>query len=510
MNSESLPFFRQAERHDGRIALYDDVHAEVSYRDLLATSRRVATCLLDGSADLGGERIAFLVAPSVEWVALQWGTWRAGGIAVPLALSHPQPELEYTLDDSGATIAVASPELAERLRPLAASRGLRFLTTDEALAAEGASATAAWPQLEPSRGAMILYTSGTTGQPKGAVLSHGNIQAQVETLVEAWQWSREDSILEFLPLHHLHGIVNVLACAQWSGARCEILARFDADEIWRRLEAGRATLLMAVPTIYRRLISAWEQAPPERRQILSTAASRLRLMVSGSAALPVETLERWREITGHVLLERYGMTEIGMALSNPLEGERIPGAVGLPLPGVDVRLVSESGEPLDDEVAGEIEVRGPTVFKEYLGRAEATRDSFRDEWFRTGDVAMRKKGVYRILGRQSVDIIKTGGEKVSALEIEAVLRRCPGIVDCAVVGMADEDWGERVSAAVVLAADCQLELAALRTWSRDHLAPYKIPSRLLCVEDLPRNAMGKVVKPRVRELFDGEAREAPE
>lgn len=511
--SETLPFFQRVEHHDGRIALRDDVHGDITYRELLAAAHRVAARLLDGREDLGGERVAFLIPPSFEWVALEWGIWLAGGVAVPLALSHPAAELAYTLGDSGATVAVASAELAERLRPLAEDRGLRFLTPEQALTSEKQpDQPGTRPHLEPSRGAMILYTSGTTGQPKGAVLSHGNIQAQVESLVSAWKWSEDDAILEFLPLHHLHGIVNILACALWSGARCEILPRFDADEVWRRLEAGRATLLMAVPTIYRRLISTWEEATVERREALSAAAAELRLMVSGSAALPVETLERWHEITGHVLLERYGMTEIGMALSNPLEGERVPGAVGLALPGVDVRLVSEEGETLGDGVAGEIEVRGPAVFKEYLGRPDTTQASFRGAWFCTGDVAVREGGVYRILGRQSVDIIKTGGEKVSALEIESVLRQHPAICECAVVGVADEDWGERVAVVVVL-EECQvldegqvseagLELETLRQWARDHLAPYKMPSRLICASDLPRNAMGKVVKPRVRELFE--------
>jgi len=492
-----LPLFERARRHDARVALVDDERGEVTYRELLDAAERAGARLLAGRGDLGGARVAFLAAPSFEWVALQWGIWRAGGVAVPLALAHPPPELEYALDDSGAAAAVASPDLAERLRPPAAARGIPFFTTCEALAGRAG----AFPDVAPERGAMVLYTSGTTGRPKGAVLTHGNVRAQVESLVEAWEWTAGDAILELLPLHHLHGIVNVLACALWTGARCEVLPRFDAEDVWRRLVAGRATLLMAVPTIYRRLIAAWEQASPERRQAMSAAAARLRLTVSGSAALPVEVLERWRQITGHVLLERYGMTEIGMALANPLHGERVPGAVGRPLPGVEVRLVDERGEPVGDGVAGEIEVRGPTVFMEYLGRPEATREAFRGGWFRTGDVAVRAAGVYRILGRQSVDIIKTGGEKVSALEIEAVLGAHPAIAECAVVGVADADWGERVSAAVVLAAGRALKLEELRDWARERLASFKLPGRLVAVDELPRNAMGKVVKPRVRELF---------
>ncbi|NJL27417.1 MAG: AMP-binding protein, partial [Thermoanaerobaculia bacterium] len=228
---------------------------------------------------------------------------------------------------------------------------------------------------------------------------------------------------------------------------------------------------------------------------------RLRLMVSGSAALPTQTLERWRELTGHVLLERYGMTEIGMALSNPLEGERIAGAVGSPLPGVETRLVDETGQEVEDGQPGELEVRGPGVFEEYWRRPDDTRTSFRDGWFRTGDVGIRERGIYRLLGRQSVDILKTGGEKVSALEIEAVLREHPAITDCAVVGVPDPEWGQRISAAVILEPGTALELDELRSWAREKLAVYKLPSRLLCVEELPRNALGKVQKPRVVELF---------
>ena len=232
----------------------------------------------------------------------------------------------------------------------------------------------------------------------------------------------------------MHGIVNVLACALWSGARCDMLGQFDALETWARIARGDLTLFMAVPTIYHKLIAAWEAAPPERRREWSAGCGRMRLMVSGSAALPVRTLERWREISGHTLLERYGMTEIGMALSNPLRGERRPGFVGTPLPGVEVRLVDERGAPVVAGTPGELQVRGPTVFLEYWRRPDATAAAFQDGWFRTGDVAALERGSYRILGRSSVDIIKTGGYKISALEIEEVLRTHPAVAECAVGG----------------------------------------------------------------------------
>ena len=348
---------------------------------------------------------------------------------------------------------------------------------------------------------MILYTSGTQSRPKGVVTTHANITAQIQSLVEAWEWSGKDHIVLCLPLHHVHGIINVVSCALWAGATCRMLPHFDADVVWDYIDAGSTTLFMAVPTIYVKLIAAWEASSPGRRARLSQASAALRLMVSGSAALPVSTLGRWKQISGHTLLERYGMTEVGMVLSNPLRGKRVAGSVGRPLPGIEVRLMEENGEPVSPGTAGEIEVRGSSVFSEYWSKPEATRAAFRDGWFRTGDMAVVEHGVYRILGRTSVDILKTGGHKVSALEIEEVLLEHPAVAECAVVGVPDAEWGERVAAAVVLKHGTALDLPALRAWAKGSLAPHKVPSRLLVVDSLPRNAMGKVVKPLVTALF---------
>jgi len=439
-------------------------------------------------------------------VAIQWGIWRAGGIAVPLAVSHPPAELEYVIRDADAETVVVHPDFAAVMQAVHLTPGVRTVTTDDT---EGTAPRSLLPAVADGRRAMIVYTSGTTGKPKGVVTTHANIAAQVTSLVTAWEWRAEDWILLVLPLHHVHGIINVLTCALWAGARCEMLPKFDAEQAWARIAAGDLTLFMAVPTIYAKLISAWEAAAPERRGAWSAgcAPARMRLMVSGSAALPVQRLERWREISGHVLLERYGMTEIGMALSNPLHGTRRPGFVGTPLPGVEVRLVDETGRPVsggapgEGEGEGEIEVRGATVFLEYWRQPEATAAAFRDGWFRTGDVAVVEDGAYRILGRSSVDIIKTGGYKVSALEVEEVLRTHPEIAECAVVGVEDPEWGERICAAVELRGDAGVTLEALQSWAKQRLAPYKTPRALCCVAALPRNAMGKVTKQEVAKLF---------
>ncbi len=470
----------------------------LTYRELLDRSAAEAAVLLDGRRDLREARVVFLRPPGIDYVAWQWAIWRAGGVAVPLSASQAPAEWEHVVEDTGAAIVVGDGGDGP-LGAIAAAHGARLV--GGAAPAGSPGPDIALPEVTADRRAMILFTSGTTSRPKGVVTTHAQIEAQIATLVGAWGWTAEDHALEVLPLNHVHGIVNVLGCALWSGAVCEFLWPFDAARLWRRLAAGGPTLLMAVPTMYAKLLAAWEAAPADDRAAWSSAAGRLRLMVSGSAALPVPLLERWRAATGHVLLERYGMTEIGMALSNPLAGERRPGHVGAPLPGVEVRLVDEAGGVVPPGTPGEIEVRGPGVFLEYWGRPEATRDAFRGGWFRTGDVAACEDGSYRILGRLSVDIIKTGGYKVSALEIEDVLRRHPAVRECAVVGVPDQEWGERVAAAVVAAPGAGVTLESLRAFAGPRLASYKLPTRLASVGDLPRNAMGKVVKARVRELF---------
>ena len=469
-----------------------------SYDELDMASRRVAGALLGNRDDLEQARVAFLIAPSFAYAAVQRGIWQAGGVAVPLAISHPPAELEYVVRDSGASIVVVDGNRCDELGPIAARAGARLLTVADVLGHEPVDRL---PHIGAPRRAMIIYTSGTTGRPKGVVSTHAVIGAQISSLVSAWGWRPTDRLLLCLPLHHVHGIINGLGSALAVRATCEILPAFDATAVWDRLASGAVTVFTAVPTIYTRLIAAWDAAPADVQKGWSEGARKLRLMMSGSAALPVHVLERWREIAGHTLLERYGMTEIGMALSNPLDGERRPGFVGRPLPGVEVRLVDDQRELIDEGMPGELEVRGPAVFLEYWQRPNETKSAFRDGWFRTGDVAVLEHGSFRLLGRTSVDIIKTGGFKVSALEIEEILRAHPAIAECAVVGVADDEWGERVSVAVELTPGSTLSLEILQDWARLQLAPYKVPRAFTTVAALPRNAMGKVVKPEVAALF---------
>ena len=470
-----------------------------TFGSLRTAAGRVGSALLGESADLAEARVAFLVPPGLRYAAILWGTWAAGGIAVPLATSFPAPELEYVIGNAGATVLITSTEFRSLLEPIARDRGVPLLDADEIVFQP--SGRPPLPNVEPDRRGLILYTSGSTGPPKGVVWTHDAIESQVRILSEAWGWIPTDRALLVLPLHHVHGLVNVLTCALWNTASCEILPEFDAATTLDRMASGDITVFMAVPTIYRRLIGAWELLDEPNRRRVTEQLSRLRLMVSGSAALPVPTLDRWREVSGHTLLERYGMTEIGMALSNPYHGHRTPGAVGQPLPTVELQLVDDDGQLATVGTPGEIEVRGPSVFREYWQRPDATAEAFRESWFRTGDIAVLEDGVYRILGRRSVDIIKSGGEKVSALEVEDLLRTHPGIGDCAVVGIEDIDWGERVVAAVVPTENVELELEDIREFARSALAPFKLPRQLFVVEELPRNALGKVVKPRLKEMI---------
>jgi malonyl-CoA/methylmalonyl-CoA synthetase len=508
-----------AHAEDGtRLAIVDPA-GSWSYADLARDAARLARSLLAGGAgpagtgaagagagagasDLDEARVALLCTPGHDFVVGLLGTWMAGGIAVPLHPAHPDAELDHVLSDAGVTTIVASPTHADPASRHASRHGATLLpvTTRTLPDQQG---QVALPEVVPTRRAMIVYTSGTTGRPKGAVHTHRSLAAMAESMVEAWRWTADDRVLLVLPLHHVHGIVNVTLCPLWVGAVCEAPGGFDAAATWDRLASGELTLFMAVPTIYRRLIAAWDDAGPDpaRRTAWSAGAAKARLMVSGSAALPVSTLERWTELTGHVLLERYGMTELGMVLSNTLD-HRVPGHVGEAMPGVELRLVDDEGRDLDPrgDVPGELLVRGPQVFAEYWGRSDATAEAFVDGWFRTGDVAVHEADGYRLLGRSSVDIIKTGGEKVSALEIEEVYRTHPGVADAAVVGVADHEWGERVCMAFVPRPGADPS-ADLRAWGKARMAAYKVPSRFVAVDDLPRNALGKVVKADVVPLF---------
>lgn len=490
MSSDSLPIIARAMRHAGRIALRDGATLH-RYADLLETSGIIASSLLGENPSLHGERVAFQIPAGFHHVAMQWAIWRAGGVAVPVSGSATRNERDYVLEDTGASWFVTDAETP----PPALPAGTRWTSFSRLVHADPRPL----PEVPAKEPAMILYTSGTTSRPKGVVTTHGALAAQISALCEAWEWRPDDRIPLFLPLHHVHGIINVQSCALWSGACVETSPHFEADAVLARLADGAFTVFMAVPTIYAKLAERLERGTDPRAV---EGFRHLRLMVSGSAALPPSLHERWLRLTGQVLLERYGMTETGMILSNPYHGERRCGTVGQPLPGVEVRLRNEHGEDVTGTgEPGEIQVRGPALFSGYWNQPEATGKAFVDGWFRTGDLGILEDGYYRILGRLSVDIIKCGGYKLSALEIEAVYLDHPSVSECAVVGLPDDVWGEIVAMAIVPTGEKMPELDDLREWGATRLSAYKLPRKLRHLDALPRNAMGKVAKRELANIF---------
>ena len=346
-----------------QIALVDcDRH--FTYSDLARRIDGLAGGLLAGAADLEEARVAFLIPASVEYVTALHGVWRAGGIAIPLNVAATEPEWEHCLTSAGVTRLLTTEANRESIENLCERLSIPLALVDEV----AAELPVTLPELAPERRAMIVFTSGTTSKPKGAVTTHGNIAAQISTLIDAWAWQSEDVIPLFLPLHHVHGIINVLSCALWAGATVHVMPKLDLDQLCRQVADDVFTVFMAVPTIYVKLIDYLEMLDDEEATLVCDGFANMRLNVSGSAACPVEVFEDWRRLTGQVLLERYGMTEIGMALSNPYVGERRPGYVGQPLPDVSVQLIDEAGAVVTEEdTPGEIRIKSPTVFREYWG-----------------------------------------------------------------------------------------------------------------------------------------------
>jgi len=475
-----------------------------SFDQLRKGAQTIASNLLQAhdATDLKEQRIAFMANPDENFVKIQWGIWAAGGIAVPLHCHHPQAELEHVICDSGASAAVLSETLSNRsaVQDAATRHSVPLLQE-----IEGNNSLEQWDpnRFTPTRAAQILYTSGTTGKPKGVVMTHANIQQQIEDIVQAWELSKSDRLLHFLPLHHTHGILNNLLCPLYAGATVEMLPRADPTVIWQKYVANskaneKLTVMMAVPTIYMKLLEEIDNWSGEDRARAIEGMRQLRLIISGSAGCPVRIIHKWENLTGHRLLERYGMTELGMVLTNPLHSERNIGYVGQTFPSVQVKLVDPKTEEESD--SGELRVKGPTVFREYWDRPSDTAKEFdQNGWFKTGDIATydTDRKSYRILGRASVDIIKTGGYKVSALEVETVLLDHPDVAECSVFGLEDETWGEKI-VAVLRLRGASSSLADVQKHANQTLASYKPPQKWILVGEIPKNAMGKVNKKELK------------
>ena len=489
-----LSIFLKAEQYDQSVALRDK-DLSYSYKDLLKASNNIATALLSKKPDLKEERIGFLISPSFKYVSILWGIWKAGGIGVPLSLSATELELTHYLEDAKINLLISDNEGIKKLKKLSDDLNIPLKDEKTLQGNEGR----ALPEIKKKRKAMILFTSGTTNRPKGVVSTHANIEAQISSLVEAWEWQKDDFIPLILPLHHIHGIINTLSCPLWIGASVDILGGFEVEKVIEAISKNNYSVFTAVPTIYFSLIDKLEKMDETELKLVQTKFKKMRLMMSGSAALAPEIHKKWKKLTGQDLLERYGMTEIGMALSNPLRGEKRPGSVGMPLPKVEICLMDNNEIITQESVPGEIMIKGPQVFLEYWNQEKTTKDSFFEGWFKTGDVGEIVQGYYKILGRASVDIIKSGGYKISALEIEDILLKHPQVKECAVIGITDKKWGEVVAA--VITASEELTLKDIQAWSLDFLSDYKIPRSIKLLETLPKNTMGKVVKPELRKLF---------
>jgi len=482
---------------DNKIALVD-AGTQYCYRDVNAHIERFATGLLAGNNDLNEERIAFLIPASLDFVTALHGIWRAGGIAIPLNTASAEAELEHFLSSAGVTRVVANDEHREKVQQLCERLSIELTSVDQLLA----DSADQLPAIGADRRAMILFTSGTTNKPKGVVITHKAIRTQITTLVSAWGWSRDDVIPLFLPLHHVHGIINVLSCALWCGATVHLMPKLDVPKLCQQVAAGVYNVFMAVPTIYVKLIDYLQSLDADEATAVCSGFGAMRLNVSGSAACPVTVFNEWQALTGQVLLERYGMTEIGMAISNPYDGDRRAGYVGQALPGVAIQLFDEDDRPiLEESTPGEIRIKGDNVFEEYWNNEKATSESFKDGWFCSGDIAVIEDGYYRIMGRSSVDIIKSGGYKLSALEIEGVLLTHEDINEVAVIGVEDRTWGEAVAAVIALRDGASLDIADLKQWCDGKMSAYKIPKEIKVLDALPRNAMGKVTKPDLAKLL---------
>ncbi|MEU6254234.1 acyl-CoA synthetase [Streptomyces sp. NPDC047043] len=438
----------------------------------------------------GAERVAVWATPALETAVAVVAALRAGVAAVPLNPKSGEKELGHILSDSTPSLVLAAPG-DELPLPL---RDLERVDVPAALPGGATPTPAPSPSVGDEDPALIVYTSGTTGPPKGAVIPRRAIASTLDALADAWQWTGDDVLVHGLPLFHVHGLVLGILGPLRRGGSVRHLGRFGTEGVARELNGG-ATMLFGVPTMYHRIAQALAGEPE-----LAKALGRARLLVSGSAALPVHDHERITAATGRRVIERYGMTETLMNTSVRADGEARAGTVGVPLPGVELRLMEEDGSPItsyDSETVGEIQVRGPNLFTGYLNRPDATEAAFTaDGWFRTGDMAVRDPdGYVRIVGRKATDLIKSGGYKIGAGEIENALLEHPGVREAAVTGEPDEDLGERIVAWVV-PADPQSPPTAeeLADHVANRLAPHKRPRVVHHLSALPRNDMGKIMK----------------
>jgi malonyl-CoA/methylmalonyl-CoA synthetase len=493
-------FCRLFDRLDepNRLAIETIDGQRISYGDLIARAGQMANVLVARGVK-PGDRVAAQTEKSVPGLVLYLAAVRAGAVYLPLNTAYTLNELDYFIIDAEPSLVVCDPSKAEGIGAIAAKVGARV----ETLGADGKGSltdAAAKANVEfntVARGnddlAAILYTSGTTGRSKGAMLTHDNLASNSLSLVEYWRFGKDDVLIHALPIYHTHGLFVASNVTLFARAAMIFLPKFDPDLIIRLM--ARATVLMGVPTFYTRLL----QSPALSRE----STKHMRLFISGSAPLLADTHREWAARTGHAVLERYGMTETNMNTSNPYDGERVPGAVGHALPGVSLRVTDpETGEEIAREAIGMIEVKGPNVFKGYWRMPEKTKAEFRgDGFFITGDLGkIDDKGYVHILGRGK-DLVISGGFNVYPKEIESEIDAMPGVIESAVIGVPHADFGEGVTAVVVCDKGAPVDEASVLKALDGRLAKFKMPKRVIVVDELPRNAMGKVQKNILRDTY---------
>lgn len=429
-----------------------------------------------------GDRVAVLAPPSPQLVAAMLGAYAIGAVWVPINTRYRAAEVGHILEDADPSLLLCDPNLREAV-PAACTIAVRDLQAP----------AAAHLDIEPlpdDAPAMLVYTSGTTGRSKGATLSHAAVVDGIAALTGLWGWSHDDVLSLQLPLFHVHGLCIGVHGSLLAGMCMLVHPRFSPQAVVHDVAHRGASVFMGVPTMYTRLLTHLDASPSD-----AVSLRGARLFTAGSAALPASDLEAFERHTGHRILERYGMSETLITFSNPLDGERRPGSVGREVPGVRSRIVDDDGAELSAGLVGELQVQTPALMTDYWNSPQATAASFDGPWFRTGDIAVRDDdGYVRIEGRMSVDIIKSGGFKISAREIEEVLLLHPAVAQAAVVGLPDATWGERIEAVVVLARTLPDAQAVLVAHAAASLADYKKPKAVHIVEALPRNALGKLQK----------------
>lgn len=481
-----------------RLAIETHDGARISYGDLIARAGQMANVLVARGVK-PGDRVAVQVEKSVANIVLYLGTVRAGAVYLPLNTAYTLNELDYFIGDAEPSLVVCDPSEAEGLAPIAAKVKARVETLGPdgkgslTEAADKASREFATVARENDDLAAILYTSGTTGRSKGAMLTHDNLASNSLSLVDYWRFTDKDVLIHALPIYHTHGLFVATNVTLFARASMIFLPKLDPDLIIKLM--ARATVLMGVPTFYTRLL--------QNPALSHETTKHMRLFISGSAPLLADTHREWSARTGHAVLERYGMTETNMNTSNPYDGERVPGAVGFPLPGVSVRVTDpETGKELPREEIGMIEVKGPNVFKGYWRMPEKTKAEFRpDGFFITGDLGkIDAKGYVHILGRGK-DLVISGGFNVYPKEIESEIDAMPGVVESAVIGVPHADFGEGVTAVLVRQPGASINEAAVLKGLEGRLAKFKMPKRVFVVDELPRNTMGKVQKNVLRDTY---------